>query len=94
MQDYLNFIKLAQTGHYALFPEKWVLESLQSGEVPKYRNANKNVREVFKTLSKHKSLQKKQTVLMSLPDDKRQEFIRSFYCVVEHNLLNEVKTLQ
>ena len=58
-----------------------------------YRVANRNVREVFKKLAKHRTEEKKKTLLSALNDNERNLFIKSFVKVVEHNVLKDVKTL-
>lgn len=88
-----SYINLAMSGHFPLFFNEWLEESTKDGEPLSYRVANRNVREVFKKLSRHRTQDKKKTALTSLEANERKIFVRSFIKVVEHNVLKDVKTL-
>lgn len=94
-KEYRNYIKIAKTGHYDLFPSNWLEETLkENNKLPRYSIANKNVKKVFEKLSKHKNLDRKKTLLLSLPEIERKEFIRSFYALVENTTFEGNHTLQ
>lgn len=86
-----NYIKLAKTGHYPLFFGEWINDGLKDDKKIAVSRANKKVKEIFERLSTHRSETRKQTYLMSLSDEERTEFIQSFYKVVEHNIISELK---
>lgn len=86
-----NYVKLAQTGHYLLFFGEWLNDGLKNDKKIAYTKASKKVKEVFEKLEKHRSESRKQTYLLSLSDQERTEFIQSFYKVVEHNIISELK---
>jgi len=88
-----SYINLGQYGHYPLFFKEWLEDGVHYSEPMSYRVANRNVREVFKKLAKHRTEEKKKTLLSALNDDERNLFIKSFVKVVEHNVLKDVKTL-
>lgn len=92
--DYYNYLKIAQTGHYPLFFNDWLTDSLDQTNNLNIRKASHNVKHVFNQLAKHKTLEKKKTALIGMDRLSREEFIRSFFKVVEHNILEDVKTLQ
>lgn len=86
-----NYVQLAKTGHYPLFFGEWLSAGLKDDKKIAYTKANKKVKEIFEKLEKHRSESRKQTYLMSLSDKERTEFIQSFYKVVEHNIISELK---
>lgn len=88
-----SYINLASLGHFPLFFNEWLAEGVNDGEPLSYRVANRNVREVFKRLSRHRTQAKKKTALTSFNDHERKVFIKSFIKVVEHNVLKDMTTL-
>lgn len=88
-----NYLNLAKTGHYPLFFEDWINSDIRDGEPLSFRVANRNVRDVFKKLSKHRSSERKKVALIGLSENDRKIFIRSFIKVVEHDLLKDLKSL-
>lgn len=87
-----SYIDAAKIGHYPLFFEDWLKDSSWQKQIA-YRQANKNIKDVFKKLSKHRSADRKKTALIGLEKKERDEFINSFFRVVEHNLLKDIKSL-
>lgn len=88
-----SYINLGQYGHYPLFFKEWIKDGLDIKEPLSYRVANRNVREVFKKLAKHRTEEKKKILISSFNDEERNIFIKSFVKVVEHNVLKDMKTL-
>ena len=93
-KDYLNFIKIARTGHYPLFFDQWLSESLIQKQNLSFKKAGHNVQHTFKQLERHSTIEKKKTALLGMDRISREEFIRSFFKIVEHETLKEVNTLQ
>jgi len=93
-KESINYLHMAQTGHYPLFYKEWLEQSLQPKHNINLRKANTNVQQVFGLLSRHKTLEKKKTALIGMEKSSREQFIRSFFKVVEHNILKDVNTLQ
>lgn len=92
--EYNNFIQIAQIGHYPLFFNDWLVSSLNQKQNMTFRKASHNVKHVFNQLARHKTIEKKKTALLGMDKLTREEFIRSFFKVVEHKMLQEVKSLQ
>ena len=92
--EYKNYLEMAKYGHYPLFFEEWLDESLPGGQALPARKATHNVRHVFNLLARHNTVERKKTALISMDKTSRQEFIRSFFKVVEEDILKENKTLQ
>ena len=92
--EYLNYIKIATTGHYPLFFSEWLEESLHIKQNLSFRKAGLNVKQTFKLLERHKTIEKKKTALIGMNKVSREEFIRSFFKIVEHEKLKEMIGLQ
>lgn len=92
--DYKNYLKLAETGHYPLFFDDWLSESFIQGQQLTFSKASRNVKHVFNQLARHRTLEKKKTALIGMDKTSREEFIRSFFKVVEHEMLKDMKSLQ
>ncbi|MBG60541.1 MAG: hypothetical protein CMJ16_08800 [Peredibacter sp.] len=88
-----NYIDMAKTGHCPLFFSEWLDGPLQSSQALTYRSAKRNVGEVFSKLSKHRSIERKKTMVESFSDQERAEFIQSFFKLVERDILQDLKTL-
>ena len=88
-----SYITLASAGHFPLFFKEWLEEGVSSQGPMSYQVANRNVRETFKKLSRHRTEQKKKTALTGLNKEDRDVFVKSFIKVVEHNVLKDIKTL-
>lgn len=88
-----SYIHLASRGHFPLFFKEWLEEGVESQSPISFQVANRNVRETFKKLSRHRTQQKKKTALTSLQKKERDIFVKSFIKVVEHRLLKDLKTL-
>jgi hypothetical protein len=88
-----SYIKLAQNGLYPLFYKEWIQPEGLKVENLTYPMAQKKIKEIFKKLSKHTTMEKKKILLSSLSPEERNAFVSSFIKVVEHNVLKEVKTL-
>jgi hypothetical protein len=95
--DLISFLNMAQAGHCPLFHKDWIFDSLQKDEQSKkpltLAQARRVVDATFRKLDEHRSLEKKQILLSSLKSDMRNEFIRSFFKVVEYKSLDELKEL-
>lgn len=92
--EYKNYLEMAKFGHYPLFFEEWLSETLSQDNPMPARKATHNVRHVFNLLSRHNTVERKKTALISMDKVSRQEFIRAFFRVVEEDILKENKTLQ
>lgn len=92
--EYKKYLDMAKYGHYPLFFNHWMEESLETKQNTNIRKATHNVRQVFSMLSRHKTPERKKTALLSMDRVSREEFVRSFFKIVEHDILQENRTLQ
>lgn len=92
-----NYLLMAQNGHMPLFFKEWLVQpsekAISSNKIS-YMRASKNVKSVFNDLSRHKTLSKMQTAIISMETEKRDEFMISFLKMVEHKNLKESFLLQ
>ncbi len=88
-----SYIELARFGHFPLFFKEWLAEGAQLEHRMSYQVANRNVKDAFQKLSRHRTQQKKVTALTGLEKSERDVFIKSFIKVVEHDMLKDLKNL-
>lgn len=88
-----SFMELAKSGHYPLFFNEWFSENTMQRQDMTIKFATEHLKLAFERLDKHKTLAKKQTLLMSLEPEKRQMLICSFLKLVEFNALKDIKSL-
>jgi hypothetical protein len=91
-----NYIEIASTGHYPLFDPSWLNQKAEQSEAIKIsiRNANQNVKKVFKNISRHHSVDRKKMAIELMDQKDRQIFVQSFLKLVEYNVLENTRTLQ
>ena len=65
-----------------------------TGQKVNVKKAGHNVKHTFKLLSRHKTIEKKKTALIGMDRVSREEFIRSFFKIVEHESLKRIEKLQ
>ena len=92
--NYKQFIEMAKTGHYPLFFDEWVKTSMTPGQMVSLSMANQKVQTVFTALERHRRIEKKKTALITMDKISREDFIRSYFKVVEHQVLKEDLKLQ
>lgn len=85
---------MAQNGHMPLFFKEWIDTNQNSEHLISYNNASKTVKDVFHRLSKHRTLTKMQTAIISMDESSRKTFMSSFMKMVEYNHLKETTLLQ
>lgn len=90
-ESFKPLIELGTRGHFPLFLDEWLnkvrVKSLSKTEMLK-------VKKLISQLSKHKSIERKKTLLFSLQETEREIFIKAFLQVVEGKLLDEKLPIQ
>jgi len=90
---YETLINLACNGHYPLFFPHWISEAINKVNRPiSSREAKSQVEKMMNLIDKHNTLSKKRTALVSLSDDTRNIYIKSFIKLVELNILDSRDT--
>jgi hypothetical protein len=88
-----TYLTLASYGHTPLFFEDWIKELGEERPKMSYAKAKTTVKKVFKNLEKHKSLEKKKTALLTLSGEERKAFVKSFFRMVEHEMVGKIENL-
>ena len=86
--DSINkLLELGAKGQFPIFHPSWISEiSNICDDIPKCDN--ELITKVIKQLERHKSFKRKMTVLISLPKEERNQFIKDFLKKVERKVLN------
>ena len=85
-KSFKPLIELGMSGHYPLFLNEWI-NNLREKRLNKSEMIK--VKKLITQLSKHKTIERKKTLLFSLADTDRDLFIKAFLQVVEGRLMNE-----
>jgi len=94
-----HLIDLGTRGHFPLFPSEWISATLGGNVI----NAKKYIlnteerdrlKKIMDKMARHKTLDKKQIILLSLSEDDRKLFIKHFFRCVEKKLLESKTGLQ
>jgi hypothetical protein len=87
-------LDLASLGHLPLFHQDWIRESFAT--LPRRMSiarASQVVQSGLKRLERHQTFDRKQTALSAFSVQERQEFIQSFFKMVEYKTLDGLKEL-
>lgn len=85
-----SLIDLGTIGHYPLFYNEWLEKYRNIAHTLQQSDQHRNFsQEIIQRLSKHKSLERKRTVLLSLNEDQLMIFINEFFSLVETRMLDK-----
>jgi len=84
-----SLIDLGISGHFPLFHHSWIDEIKLEKRFRLTMMEKKLANEILKRLTKHKSLERKQIILFSLPEEQRKTFIKAFIKLVEIKILDK-----
>lgn len=90
-KSFKPLIELGAKGHFPLFLDEWIIELREKNLT---KSEKLKVKKLVTQLSKHKSIERKKTLLFSFEKGDREIFIKAFLQVVEGYLLNEKILLQ
>jgi hypothetical protein len=78
-------------GHYPLFHESWMTRnSLQKKNFLKITGVERaRAKKLFNNVLKHRHLERKKIILLSMSDDDRDLFIKAFMNLVEGRILDQ-----
>lgn len=86
-----TLIDLGTKGYYPLLHPEWIEEVCRSGSLTLSTQETVRAKEIMRQVVKHKSLERKKTVLLALPHQDRMLFVRSFLAMVEGKVLGKKK---
>lgn len=84
-----SLIELGRNGHFPLFHESWIEEVSREKNTRPNKADQKKAKEIMDKLAQHKNLDRKRTLLLSLPEAERKLFIKEFFSLVEQSILEE-----
>ncbi|MBT3584851.1 MAG: hypothetical protein HN509_08080 [Halobacteriovoraceae bacterium] len=87
--SFKSLIEMGTKGFYPLFDPRW-LNEFSTQESNKLNTKEKaKAKRLWQRLSKHKSIERKKTILLSLTDEDRLLFIKAFFQTVEGKILDK-----
>ena len=81
-------------GFYPLFDNKWINEVLKFPTLNLNKIDKQKAKIILQRLEKHKSLDRKKTILLSLVKEERDLFIKAFLKMVEGEILDQRPEIQ
>ena len=84
-------IHLGTKGHFPLFHSSWLTDpELNQKKFHKITGLERaRAKKLFQRVSKHRQLEHKKTVLLSMEDDDRKLFMKAFLKLVEGKILDQ-----
>tara|TARA_R110002072_G_scaffold276051_1_gene437597 strand:- start:356768 stop:357070 length:303 start_codon:yes stop_codon:yes gene_type:complete len=92
-QSIKSLVEIAQLGHYPMFEPEWLLEILQDKK-KLTGNEKAKAKTLFKSLVKHRSIDRKKTVIHSMDINDRTILVKAFMKMVENKVLDNRPELQ
>ncbi len=89
-----SLVEIGTKGFYPLFYPQWLHEVSNLQSNPFSKQEEEKAKKILKQLQKHKSLDRKKTLLSSLEKEDRILFIKTFLKAVEGKILDEKPELQ
>lgn len=89
-----SLVDLGAKGLYPLFHQEWLEDAGENRRIKITGQDRINNRAIAKSLSKHKNLERKKTVLLALAEEERQMFIVDFLQKVEMKILESKPEMQ
>ncbi len=84
-----SLIDLGCKGYFPLFMDEWIDQAIIDNTKRPTKKDKLLTKEVIKRLSKHKSIERKKIIIMSLDDEKRTAFVKVFLSLVEGQILDD-----
>lgn len=84
-------IQLGTQGHFPLFQELWMKDpGIKEKKFQKITGLERaRAKKLFQRVSKHRQLEHKKTVLLSMDDNDRILFMKAFFKLVEVKILDQ-----
>lgn len=85
LQYYLN---LGLSGQFPLFFKDWLNNLNLSEKDYKVKEGTKLLKKYFKKIEIHKTVDKKKIAISAMEESEREEFLKTFFYVLEEEILN------
>ncbi len=89
-----SLVELGAKGFFPLFDNNWLNDFY--AEQPKRLTGNEKVqaKKLLKRVSKHRSLERKKTVILSMNQEERHLILKAFFKMVENKILDTKPEIQ
>ncbi len=86
-QTLKSLVELGAKGYFPLFELSWI-DELRNVTRKLTGNEKVKAKQLFKRIIQHKSLDRKKTILISMPEIDRKLFVKAFLAMVEGKILD------
>lgn len=84
-----SLVELGTKGFFPLFYDDWIEEHTHYKSEKLSGQEKQKARQIMQKLVKHKSIDRKRTLLLALDENERMTFIKAFMKMVEGQILDE-----
>lgn len=88
-QSLKSLVQLGTKGFFPLFYDDWIEEHTENRSAKLTSQEKQKARQIMQKLVKHKSIDRKRTLLLALDEYERKTFIKAFMKMVEGQILDE-----
>lgn len=89
-----SLIELGAKGYFPLFDSSWLSEFYSLPDKKLTGNEKAQAKKLLKRVSKHRSLERKKTVIFSMQEDDRNLVLKAFFKMVENKILDTKPQIQ
>lgn len=89
-----SLIELGVKGYFPLFHPSWTEEIYSKDKEYLTKKDRKKAKEIMNRLLNHRGIERKKIILLSLKEEERKLFIRSFMDMVEDKIIDKKPELQ
>ena len=93
-QGFRSLVEMGTKGFYPLFHQDWLDDAYQDIQNILTKKEQVKAKEIIGRLLKHKSIERKKIVLLSLAQNERTLFVRAFLGIVEGKILDRRPGIQ
>ena len=88
-KNFKSLVELGTKGFFPLFYDSWLHEAKKESTKKLSSHEKRMAKAIMKKLHKHKSIERKKTLLLSLDSKERIYFVKAFLKLVEGKILDE-----
>ena len=88
-QSLKTLVQLGTKGFFPLFYDNWIEDHFEKQYSNLTSQEKQKAKQIMQKLVKHKSIDRKRTLLMELDENERRTFIKAFMKMVEGQILDE-----
>ncbi len=88
-KDFQSLVDLGTKGFFPLFYSTWIQDAKESSSQKLTSHEKRKAKIIMEKLQKHRSIERKKTLLLALDSEERNYFIKVFLKMVEGKILDE-----